>query len=1060
MRTSKKTIALLAGAALATLSLGALAACNDEEHTLSLIEEQAATCTQAGHEAYYLCSHCGKLFADENAETEVSDADVTIAALGHEMTHHEAVAATCTEDGNLEYWSCSRCELNFSDAEGTKEIASVAIPAGHDIGWVELVEPTASAEGMLTHYECSVCHTCFEDAYGEKELDKAELVLEKLTSQDISVKVEVYDTAGNLVASPDYAALGRVLVLKGEYSSNRYDDLAIGSDGTLSLTSAVVGKYEVDLYGYARSVFTVEEGTSEYTLQLSMTIAYGSNDKVTVNDAEGSVSIAAQDMSANMWTGSAELILPAGIENNFFVFETTLKMGDFEDGWTTGGTQQRYAIQLTEQNTGFYFWSWTAEGASKTFVRRFAVNNLNNAMTENAVVNGDEAANGYMTDALRSDSGLPIRILRLDGEFVLLVMKDGAWNEVGRMEVESDSPAKIVLYGVEASYTWSGFGISELKFVPAAEATAEEPGNYAYYTDGTRFWFEDGEETTAEGVKIYAPVSVTLTVNGIALDGTTAATVPEGTLITFTGRANTYTYTVGGEAISEMIAGDYTVTAEGYASVSITVPAEGGTIELTLQKVITIGKGAEVLVNNAWNGQQTIAVPETVTGDFLLEMTLKMYDFTQGFNDLGAWQRYAIRLTEGSAGFYFWSWNDGTAKTRIRQFSEENRTNAAKENADVNGDEAGIGFITNELLDADGLQLRILRAGNTFYLYALNGSDWVKLGSVTCAEGDKLDMEVYAGVGTYEWSNIHFAEISFVAEKAPVVGGSDGNVAYYTDGENYWLTDGTPATAEDVVLSAVEVKLTVNGTALDGTTSETVADGTIITLTGDYGSYSFKVGEAAPAEMLAGTYVVTAEGYAQTTLVIPKDGGDLILTLKEAVTIGKGAEVLVNNAWNGQQTIAVPEGLTDGDFVFEATLKMHDFTQGWNDFGAWQRYAIRLTEGNAGFYFWSWNDGTAKTHIRQFSEENRTNAAKENADVNADEAGLGYITNALVSEDGLQIRITREGTTFTLEVMNGAAWATLGTVTCSADDVADIELYAGVGTYEWTNITVTPAAQE
>ncbi len=657
MRTNKKTIALLAGAALATLSLGALAACNDEEHTLSLIEEQAATCTQAGNEAYYLCSHCGKLFADENAETEVSEADVTIAALGHEMTHHEAVAATCTEDGNLEYWSCSRCELNFSDAEGTKEIASVAIPAGHDIGWVELVEPTASAEGMLAHYECSVCHTCFEDAYGEKVLDKAELVLEKLTSQDISVKVEVYDTAGNLVASPDYAALGRELVLKGEYSSNRYDDLAIDSDGTLSLTSAVVGKYEVDLYGYARSVFTVEEGRSEYTLKLSMTIAYGSNDKVTVNDAEGSVSIAAQDMSANMWTGSAELILPAGIENNFFVFETTLKMGDFEDGWTTGGTQQRYAIQLTEQNTGFYFWSWTADGASKTFVRRFAVNNLNNAMAENAVVNGGEAANGYMTDALRSDSGLPIRILRLDGEFVLLVMKDGAWNEVGRMEVESDSPAKIVLYGVEASYTWSGFGISELEFVPAAEATAEEPGNYAYYTDGTRFWFEDGEETTAEGVKIYAPVGVTLTVNGIALDGVTAATVPEGTLITFTGRANTYTYTVGGEAISEMIAGDYTVTAEGYASVSITVPAEGGTIELTLQKVITIAGAVSDYANNTWSDSVTFDISDDLKAStaVILEFTVKNITNSAagGMTDEWASQRIAIQMAKGNEGFLF-----------------------------------------------------------------------------------------------------------------------------------------------------------------------------------------------------------------------------------------------------------------------------------------------------------------------------------------------------------------------------------------------------------------------
>ena len=1050
MRTKQKTIALLAGAALAALSLGALTACGGEEHTLSLVEEQAATCTEAGNEAYYLCSHCGKLFADENAETEVSDADVTIAALGHEMTHHEAAAATCTEEGNIEYWSCSRCDLNFSDEAGTKEIASVAIPAGHDIGWVELVEPTASAEGMLAHYECSVCHTCFEDAYGEKEIDKAELVLEKLASQDISVKVEVYDTAGNLVASPDYAAIGGALALKGEYSSNQYSGFEIGSDGTFSLTSAVIGEYEVDLYGYARSMFTVEEGTSEYTLKLSMTIAYGSNDKVTVNDAEGSVVIAAQDMSANMWTGSAELILPAELEDNFFVFETTLKMGDFEDGWTTGGTQQRYAIQLTAQNTGFYLWSWTADGVSKTFVRKFAVNNINNAMAENDIVNGDEAANGYMTDALHSDSGLPIRILRLDGEFVLLVVKDGAWNEVGRIEAPADSPAKIVLYGAEASYTWSNFGISELEYVPAKDATAEEPGNHAYYTDGTRYWFEDGEETTAEGVKVYAPVGITLTVNGIALDGTTAAEIPEGTLITFTGRAKTYTYTVGGEAISEMIAGDYTVTAEGYAPAVLTVPAEGGTLTLTLKEAITIGKGAEVLDNNAWNGQQTIAVPETITGDFLLETTLKMYDFTQGWNDFGAWQRYAIRLTEGSVGFYFWSWNDGTAKTHIRQFSAENRTNAAKENADVNGDEAGIGFITNELLDADGLQLRILRAGNTFYLYALNGSDWVKLGSVECEEGDKIDMEVYAGVGTYEWTNVNFSEVTYVPEKAPTT--EDGNVAYYTDGENYWLADGTQTTAEDVVLLyEVAVEVMIEGVALDGTTAETVADGTVITFTSSKSTYTYTVGETQTFKMSPDTYTVTAEGYAPAVLTIPAEGGALTLTLKEAVTIGKGAEVLDNNAWNGQQTIAVPETIT-GDFLFETTLKMYDFTQGWNDFAAWQRYAIRLTEGSVGFYFWSWNDGTAKTHIRQFSAENRTNAAQENADVNGDEAGIGFITNELLDADGLQLRILRAGNTFYLYALNGSDWVKLGSVECEEGDKIDMEVYAGVGTYEWTNI--------
>ena len=148
---AKKKLAVLFTAALLALSLGVFAACAEEEHSLSYVGEVAATCTDAGHEAYYLCSHCGKLFADENAETELSDEDVTIAALGHDMTHHEAVEATCTVNGNIEYWSCSRCNLNFSDEAGTKEVASVTLPAGHDIEWVDAVEPTVGRRRGCGH---------------------------------------------------------------------------------------------------------------------------------------------------------------------------------------------------------------------------------------------------------------------------------------------------------------------------------------------------------------------------------------------------------------------------------------------------------------------------------------------------------------------------------------------------------------------------------------------------------------------------------------------------------------------------------------------------------------------------------------------------------------------------------------------------------------------------------------------------------------------------------------------------------------------------------------------
>lgn len=50
----------------------------------------------------------------------------------HNMTHHPAEAATCTEDGNVEYWSCDGCGKYFADENGSEEITTIVIPAtGH-----------------------------------------------------------------------------------------------------------------------------------------------------------------------------------------------------------------------------------------------------------------------------------------------------------------------------------------------------------------------------------------------------------------------------------------------------------------------------------------------------------------------------------------------------------------------------------------------------------------------------------------------------------------------------------------------------------------------------------------------------------------------------------------------------------------------------------------------------------------------------------------------------------------------------------------------------------------
>ena len=1349
----KKKLAVLFTAALLALSLGVFAACAGEEHSLTYVGKVAATCTDAGHEAYYLCSHCGKLFADENAETELSDADVTIAALGHDMTHHEAAEAGCTVDGNIEYWSCSRCNLNFSDEAGTKEVASVTLPAGHDIEWVDAVEPTVSAAGMRAHYECSKCHTCYEDVDGKKVIDREDLVLAQLVEQAVTVTVEVRDTAGNKVESPDFTAISKELSLLGAYSANQYKGLAVANNGMLDLDSIIVGEYTVDIYGYRRSTFTIEQDKRDYTLALYATIAYGSGDKVTVDDTTASITIkgSVADYQNTAWSGSAELVLPAdvagstGVVLEFNAKNITNSQASGNDEWAS----QRIAVQMARGYEGFLFFLPSNEA------NIFDLTDGGIRDEEKTRFGADGHTYDWINTLMRETSGVNMRIVRTGANVTLFAQNaDSEWVKIGTIAC-ADAATDIIIYGCGVEWKFSSVAVQKLTYHEEVAATPEKPGNYAYYTDGTNYWFEDGEQTTEDGVKLYMPVKVTLTVNGIALDGETSEAVAAGTVITFTSRAVTYTYTVGEEAPAEMVAGSYTVTADGYRTTEINVPTSGGTvelkltkvisiegdvadydatrwsdsvaldiseelkastavilefnvrnvtnsqasgnsewasqriaiqmaqgyegflfflpkgeanifdltdggirdegktkfsgsyawidtlmrgasgvnmrlvrtgenvtlfvqnaesewvkigtvacgsaateivfygcgvewefssvtaeeityvpekepvstekpgnieyytdgtnywlpdgtvttlentvvkyaadvtlnltgvaldgktsetvadgtvltftsnkgsftytvgetenfklspdtytvtadgyrtaevvipeeggaIELTLTKVITIGKGATVLTGNAWNGQAQLPVPDDLSVNFLMEFTLKMSDFTQGFNDFGAWQRYAIRLTEGNTGFYFWSWIDGVAKTHIYAFTTKNPTNARDQGTDVNGNEETIGFITNELLDADGLQLRILRAGNTFVLYALNGEEWVKLGSVTCAEGDKIDMEVYAGVGTYEWSNVNFTEVTYVPEKDPVVGGADGNVAHYTDGTNYWLEDGTPTTADAVVLTAVNVTITVKGFALDGKTEKAVAADTVITFTGAYGTYSYKMGEAAPAQMLADTYIVTADGYAVATLVVPREGGALTLTLKEAITIGKGAAVLVGNAWNGQQALPFPEDLSE-NFLMEFTLKMSDFTQGFNDYGAWQRYAIRLTEGNTGFYFWSWNDGVAKTHIRVFTADNLTNAAAEgknipdveNSAYNSYEVQFGYITNELLDADGLQLRILRAGNTFVLYALNGEEWVKLGSVSCEAGDKIDMEVYAGVGTYEWSNVNFT-----
>lgn len=88
-------------------------------HKLVKTDAKAATCTTPGNKEYWTCDVCKKVFSDAAGKNEIALADTTIAALGHKLTKTEEVDSTCTATGHKAYWTCSRCKGIFADEQGT-----------------------------------------------------------------------------------------------------------------------------------------------------------------------------------------------------------------------------------------------------------------------------------------------------------------------------------------------------------------------------------------------------------------------------------------------------------------------------------------------------------------------------------------------------------------------------------------------------------------------------------------------------------------------------------------------------------------------------------------------------------------------------------------------------------------------------------------------------------------------------------------------------------------------------------------------------------------------------
>ena len=154
-----------------------------------LVEARDATCKEKGCIEHWACDICGQAFVDKEGTDKLDNSEVErpIDAAKHtNLVHHDAVAATCCEQGTIEYWYCDGCDKYFTDAAGTQSVSKLKLDVDEDkTNHTNLVyyppkAASCSEEGNIAYYYCDGCKDYFSDAEGTKEISKADTTLGKL----------------------------------------------------------------------------------------------------------------------------------------------------------------------------------------------------------------------------------------------------------------------------------------------------------------------------------------------------------------------------------------------------------------------------------------------------------------------------------------------------------------------------------------------------------------------------------------------------------------------------------------------------------------------------------------------------------------------------------------------------------------------------------------------------------------------------------------------------------------------------------------------------------------
>ena len=266
--SSLKTISLSCGSALKKSDFGKQAdlVSYTNQHTLTKTAAKAATCSESGNKEYWTCEHCGKYFLSDDTNPATATAvelSETVIPASHKLTKVEAKDATCTENGNKAYWTCEHCKKYFlsddtNPATATAvELSETVIPASHKLTKVEAKAATCTEKGNKEYWTCEHCGKYFlsDDTNPEtaKAVEQSETILPAIQHKNAELRNSSEPTETSPGYSGDLYCPDCDKVVEKGYTYWIEDNLTwkLYEDGTLNISGT--GAMKNYIYGNNKS---------------------------------------------------------------------------------------------------------------------------------------------------------------------------------------------------------------------------------------------------------------------------------------------------------------------------------------------------------------------------------------------------------------------------------------------------------------------------------------------------------------------------------------------------------------------------------------------------------------------------------------------------------------------------------------------------------------------------------------------------------------------------------------------------------------------------------------